>query len=444
MSSSRLLRIAAIFLFSFGAVCAANPYDAWTNGPSTDPNFFMIGVWYQTPTTARITGYAAMNINTFMYLDPAGTTQADLDRLTANHMYTVMPQSTLGLANVSNKTIIGWFNTTDEPDNAQPNGSGGYTDPILPQTLINTYNTIKANDPTRPVEMNLGQGVAWDGWVGRGTRTNHPEDYAASTTFVWNGTTYHQGYLAGSDIAAFDFYPMNATNPAVAGRIDLVGYGVDRLKAWSAPGHPVWNYIETTNIDNTDSSPGPTTAQIKAEVWLSLVHGSNGIIYFAHTITPFKEPALLLDPVLNPAVTAINTQIKALAPVLNSDTVLAATINTGGNLDMHLDFMGKVYGGNEYLFAVADQNSNGTALFFDPNMANLSGIVDVLGESRQINMVNGRFTDAFGASGVHLYELLGITGFTPNLVARTPEPGTLSVFGLGAMGLMRRVRRRMR
>ena len=23
--------------------------------------------------------------------------------------------------------------------------------------------------------LNLGQGVAWDGWYGRGTRTNHPE-----------------------------------------------------------------------------------------------------------------------------------------------------------------------------------------------------------------------------------------------------------------------------
>jgi hypothetical protein len=49
------------------------------------------------------------------------------------------------------------------------------------------YRRIRAADPTRPVLLNLGQGAAWDGWHGRGVRSNHPEDYPE---YVRGGATY--------------------------------------------------------------------------------------------------------------------------------------------------------------------------------------------------------------------------------------------------------------
>ena len=52
---------------------------------------------------------------------------------------------------------------------------------------------------------------------------------------------------------------------------------------------------------------------------MSLVHGSRGLIYFVHQFKPkFNEHALLDDPEMLAAVTAINRQIRELAPVLNS------------------------------------------------------------------------------------------------------------------------------
>ena len=40
-----------------------------------------------------------------------------------------------------------------------------------------------------------------------------------------------------------------------------------------------------------------TPHQVKAEVWMSLVHGSRGLIYFVHQFKPrFNEHALLDDP----------------------------------------------------------------------------------------------------------------------------------------------------
>jgi len=82
----------------------------------------------------------------------------------------------------------------DEPDNAQSLGQGkGYGPPILPKKITDDYYKIQQADPTRPVILNLGQGVAWDGYYGRGVRTNHPEDYPE--------------YIKGCDIASFDIYP---------------------------------------------------------------------------------------------------------------------------------------------------------------------------------------------------------------------------------------------
>jgi len=47
----------------------------------------------------------------------------------------------------------------------------------LPAKIVEDYHKLQKADPSRPVLLNLGQGVARDKSVGRGTRTNHPEDY---------------------------------------------------------------------------------------------------------------------------------------------------------------------------------------------------------------------------------------------------------------------------
>ena len=55
-------------------------------------------------------------------------------------------------------------------------GAKGYGPPILPEIIVSNYHRIKLLDPTRPVLLNLGQCVAWDNYIGRGVRRNHPED----------------------------------------------------------------------------------------------------------------------------------------------------------------------------------------------------------------------------------------------------------------------------
>jgi hypothetical protein len=299
-------------------------------------------------------------------------------------MLVICSQNTFALANKDNPTIAAWMHG-DEPDNAQSLGAGkGYGPPIKPATVIERYEKMRAADPTRPILLNLGQGVAWDNWIGRGVRRNHPEDYPE--------------YVKGCDIASFDIYPAVNDHPEVAGKLEFVAKGVERLRRWTPAEKPVWNCIECTHIENANVKPTPQ--QVRAEVWMSLIHGSQGLIYFVHQFKPtFKEAALLDDPEMLDAVTAINRQIHELAPVLNSPTITNALTVTSST---PLATMVKRHAGNLYLFAVGMTNQPARATF---KFSDQSGTAEVLGTSRTIALRNGEFSDDFKPYDVNLYRI---------------------------------------
>ncbi|MBN2583910.1 MAG: hypothetical protein JXL80_12655 [Planctomycetes bacterium] len=386
---------AVLVLLAAGPVSSLrgeSPYAQWTNGPPSDPNWFPIGVWLQSTSTSRIAQYQAAGFNIYVGLWQ-GPTESQLANLKTMGMKTICSQNTVGLTSANRDVIIGWAQQ-DEPDNAQWNSTTQtYDPPILPSEIVNRYNTMKANDDTRPVFLNLGQGVAWDGWWGRGTRTNHPEDYPL--------------YLQGCDIASFDIYPFassTATNYLpVKNKPWLIPYGVDRLNTWKVGTQTdvVWNFVECTNIHGYGVA---TPTQVKAEVWMSLVHGSMGILYFVHQIDPtFIEAGLLADPVMTAAVTATNNQIQSLAPVLNSPTIEDGATVQSSNVDVPVDIMVKEYGGATYLFAVGMRDGSTTATFQVAGAG--AAQAEVLGESRTITVSGGSFQDAFTPYAVHLYRI---------------------------------------
>src|SRR5262245_21018950 len=268
-----------------------------------DPNVFPIAVWLQNPS--RAAEYKAIGINLYVGLW-RGPTDDQLAELKHHGLRVICSQNAAGLQHKDDPTIVAWMHR-DEPDNAQSLGRGrGYGPPVLPAKVVEDYERMKKTDPSRPVFLNMGQGVAWDQYVGRGTRRNHPEDYPE--------------YVRGCDIASFDIYPAVHDHRDVAGKLWFVADGVSRLVKWTEGRKPVWNCIECTHISNPDAKATP--AQVKAEVWMALVRGSRGLIYFVHQFRPtFIEAGLLADPEMTAAVGAINKQIRDLAPVLNSPTV---------------------------------------------------------------------------------------------------------------------------
>jgi hypothetical protein len=371
---------------SVETLAAPFTHPGFTNAPWSDPNFFPIGVWLQVPENAA--RYRAAGINTYVGLWD-GPKPGQLETLQQAGMFVICGQTSLALERQNQSSIIGWHQL-DEPDNARRRGARlGWGHPTPPTEILATYQQWQQADPTRPVFLGLGQGVAWDGWYGRGTRNNRPEDYPE--------------YVQGGDILSFNIYPVNHDRPEITGNLWIGADGVKRLCQWAGGTKPVWNCIETTRIETTGRKPTPT--EVRAQVWMSLIHGSRGLIYFVHQFTPtFVEAGLLADAEMLAAVTAINREITELAPVLNSPSgtnqVHVRTFNSAAPVAT----MTKQHGPFTYVFAVAMRPLTTEVEFTSANFLNAT-TVEVIGESRTRSMLQGKFTDTFAPYEVHLYRI---------------------------------------
>lgn len=358
---------------------------SFANGLPADPDFFPIAVWLQRPE--RAAAYRALGVNTYVGLwkPPTQVTLADLAR---QDMYLIVQQTPQALALKNSPVIRGWLQA-DEPDNAQPDGRGGYGDCIMPDELVRLYQGMRALDPTRPVFLGFGQAVANPYWNGRGSRCNKiaPADY-------------YKPASAGGDILAFDIYPVVHDHPAIGGKLEFVGKGVANLKGWASPNTPIWADIETTHINNRTRRPTPS--DVRSEVWIAIIHGAMGINYFAHEWQPsFREDGVFRYSDVTAEMKRINAQLKGLAPVLNT-----ATLVEGGRAEtppVDIATMAKRHAGSHYLFTVNMTNKPAQARlrFGKP----INGQADVLDEERKVNVSNGSFDDAFAPYAVHIYKM---------------------------------------
>ncbi len=360
-------------------------YAQWENGPPRDPNFFPIGVWLQDVALAP--QYKEAGIN-FYYAIQRGPRKEQLDSLRALGMYVICHQSERALEFVNDKVIFAWMHG-DEPDNLRRNRVTGERAPIPPDTIIADYHVIAAKDPTRPVMLNLGQGVANDDWPGRGPNATldvYPE------------------YCKGADMVSFDVYPVvNIRKPDGENYLWYVAKGVNRLREWTNFEKPVWNIIECTHIH--DSTKMATPSQVRSEAWMSIVAGTKGLCYFVHQFQPFFDAsALLHDPEMLAGVTATNRQIHELAPVINSPTVEGMATCESSDPDVPISLMMKRYGGDIYIFSVGMRNAPARGTFTIKGLG-ASATAEVIGENRTIQITKGTFEEDFDAYEVHLYKI---------------------------------------
>lgn len=389
---------------------AEGAFAPWENGQSTDENFFPIAVWLQNPQNAG--RYQGIGINLYVGLWQ-GPTQSQIDTLRQFDMPVICHQNEWAKQHLDEALIVAWMHG-DEPDNAHRFASywasdkekikagwpeiyealnldtqpyRAYGPPVPPRWIINDYQDIKRVDPIRPVLVNLGQGVAWEDYIGRGERTGKLEDYPL--------------YIKGCDIVSFDIYPACHSDPAVAQKLWYVPRGVDRLRQWAGPNKPVWTCIECTQINHPTTKATPE--QIRCEVWMAIIHGARGLIYFSHTWKPrFIEAGLLADTQTAQAVRAINAQITALAPVINSPSLEDARVRTmprGGQIDT----MVKQSQDALYVFAVDMKGKRARTTLQLKDIGNAQA--EVLGEDRSIHIRGGRWTDDFDPWDVHLYRI---------------------------------------
>ena len=353
------------------------------NGLPDDPQFFPLAVWLQSPHNAA--RYAELGINLYVGLYE-GPTEAQLDALDAAGMRTICACNEVGRKH-DKPTIVGWMHG-DEPDNAQARDIPGYGPPILPKQVVDDYARIRRADPTRPVLLNLGQGVAWDNWYGRGERTNHPEDYPE--------------YAKGCDIVSFDIYPVTHDHVEVKGRLEFVGRGVQRLVEWTGGRKPVWACIETGHVGN--ASARPTAEQVRAEVWIAIACGARGIVYFAHEFAPkFVEDGLLQHQEIAAAVKDVDAEVLASAAVLNGP-IVADAVRVATKPDGEIAVRAHLDGHTLHLFT-ASLSATPTRATFTVRDGKRTGTVTESRAKQTLKLVDGRFADDFAGYAVHHYRI---------------------------------------
>lgn len=377
------IALAFLCLLLFGNLLIAQ---GPTGRIKTNSSFFPIAVWSQNPTNAA--DYKSIGINMYVAVN---INEDGLNLLRKSNIKAVGHLNKYGLEHLNDTIIYGWMHG-DEPDNAQSkkNGQKGYDPCIDPSIIVKNYEDIKQKDPSRPVYINLGMGVSNIGWFGRGECTGKYEMYKVD----------NNGYLKGCDIASFDIYPVNTSDKVYKDKLWFVPKGIDSLLVWSHA-KPSWCWIECTRIGD-DCPRKPTTSEVKTEVWMALIHGANGFGYFCHSFPkPMDTAAPLHDPEMKEAIKAINAQVTALAPVLNSANIAGYATAVSNKTEVPVDIMTKNYNGTNYIFAVGMRPGE-TNVTFNVKKGSKA---EVLGENRRIKIKKGKFSDAFASYGVHLYQI---------------------------------------
>ncbi|HWA71903.1 MAG TPA: hypothetical protein VG937_06215 [Polyangiaceae bacterium] len=349
-------------------------YARWPRYPR-DPSYFSVGVWMQNPLNAE--RFAAVGVNHFVGLWQ-GPTDEQLATARAASMPVVCEQSGVWQANLNNASIQAWL-YADGPDNAQELPDGSYGPCIEPAVTRAHYAEMVAADPSRPVMLLLGQGVATPDWVGRGDCTGRTEDYPE--------------YAKSADILVNYTYPIANQHP-----IELVATGIEKLNEYAAWKKPVIADIEASSIDGL---PRPTPHQLRAEVWMSLIHGAAGIQYFCHRMTPLNETDCLDDADTAAALSRINRELLLLAPALNTQSYALEPLSTNPAVPVRAVL--KRVGSERYVFAAGMANAATTASFFVSDIDSGSP-VEVIGEGRSVvAAADGDFEDEFAPYDVHLY-----------------------------------------
>ena len=318
---NRLMAQGATFSFGAGAAATSapapkseSPYAKGGN-PLSDPNFVPILVNIQSALNAKI--YAEAGINVYsgvddITLEPNQPYQfkptAETLKMLSDAGILLIADQDVWKGQMANPTIIGWESPVDEPDNAQSGtGKAMPLDAYMAQS-----KRIKETDPTRPYFVCFGQGVANDGYRGRGM----PQDQ-------------YPKYMGIVDFIQYDVYPItNIRKPDGEKYLEWVGQGISKIRKWS-DNKPALCWIETTHIK--DPAKKPTPAQTACEVWITMVHGARGVGYFCHdfTLTVKQASALSRDKDMLAQLKITNAKLKKLALAISAPLTAEPAVAKG-------------------------------------------------------------------------------------------------------------------
>ena len=424
--------------------------------PALGDSYFPIGVFYQPANalaTTSFLGWKGRGVNTLIgwetqgWPSGGGVSIQNYTTAAANAGLYLIREPSSDPTQDTNSHIIAWLQP-DEPD----------LKGIAPADLQATYSQLQAANATliangaistpRPVLTNFAGGFMatygynspWVSWSASPVGDPNSPNYIPYANYM-------SGAMAATDWVAQDLYPVTGFN--VPEYLGAVGDTTKKLINWSkvngGPGKPSFAYIETSNqrlfsnSDPTLDERGATPAEVRGEIWNSIIHGARGIIYFPQELDGFQYDATPADVAAE--MTKQNATITGLARAINSTDAPAFTNVLFDN--GLVEYITRSFQGVTYLI-VLNLSDQPTTTTFSMNPSLTIGDLTVLGDNSilpnlgdNVNTFN-IFTDTFDPYGVKIYA--DTNGALLGSMLSVPEPGNL--FLLAAAPLILRRRRR--
>jgi hypothetical protein len=212
------------------------------------------------------------------------------------------------------------------------------------------------------------------------TLTNH--FYSGAEPLSFGRDLYP--HLAGlANVLGFDLYPLQ--NWCRIDRFDAV-YRAQRELETLAGGRPTYQWIEARQMDCPSGALDPSPATVRAETWLAIAAGAEGIGYFPNN----------WHNDIGDEIRDLNARITELAPALLGE------IQTVESSVDAVKVGARMLNGALYIIAVNSSSEPVEALIHVPALAGRA--VGVLDEARQLAASdNAVFSDSFGPLAVHVY-----------------------------------------
>lgn len=374
-------------------------YAQFTNPLPGTEDYFPVGVWFESALEKDyVAKDAAAGLNVYVVLTP----DSDLELVRNSHMYAI---PTFPAARASGfalgDEVDMWAGGGDAIWTGRYPGEGPICEPEQAKCGHTVQRRLKAEAPPGVMKYaNYGKGVTF--WLGDDQARTFINDYqdVASADNYW---FTDPNICAISEGGALNGHLRDLTEEECRLAANY-GWTVERVRELAGKDSPVWAFVEVGHpFEDAPSARTITGPQIRAAVWSSLIHGARGIVYFNHSFggTCVTQHVLRDCPGdARPAVTAVNRQIKELAPVLNAPFLDGAVTGTGP-----VDHATKLHDGKLYILSAANKHTGGQAEFHTSCGGSSAVVID---ENRTLSVTDGKFTDAFAdGNAVHLYRIEG-------------------------------------
>ncbi|MFT3877129.1 MAG: hypothetical protein QM708_12010 [Propioniciclava sp.] len=381
-----------------------------------DPAFFPIIAWYQGARSVQeVQVMRDAGINTLMAL----TTDSRGDYIRqVPGMYSIPDYSAM-YQNPGSEVVM--YLTGDEPDMGPPNGWWGAPSAEQMQHVLDR----QAGAPSdRPTATNFGKGILF---CFLSKEADASSMLGIPTGMLGYDVYYHtDDNVRGANEGGALIGITRDMTPDEIGRSHHYGMSIEKLRRLSQDRVPIFGFVEAGGpfsyneapdlIEAGDDTKVPyiTIPAMLSAAWHTIIAGARGIAWFLHTFGGIGETTQILHqsyyaPVRE-AITQFNSRVHELASVLNRPEAIGLVSTSG-----HVRHSSRWTPEGIYLMAgwavpvTMQPNPNPppgpvTATFTVAGKT--SAVVEVLYESRTLQMSAGSFTDVFADKhAIHLYRI---------------------------------------